>query len=309
MNRHGLSDQELRFFSENGYVGPFRLPYSDGQIAELRRHIYDDVLPSLSRTYPVDTCENPGTFTTGWYAARRDRHLEDVPMFELCTHPAIVDRLPGILGPNILVWRSTLFQKEPGDPVIAWHQGLNFPGHESRPSLVPAENVTAWIAIDDATSENSCVQLIPGSHKEGWQDYKPAPEGEQVFSTNMKMDYPTETATVVDIECRAGEFFLFDEMLIHGSCANLSDQRRMGVAVRYSTPAVKIYKEAFPVQLGTRALRFPKLLHPLRDLTICGEGLHLDGWGCVLVAGEDSFGHNRYAQPPSATVGVRSGIG
>lgn len=309
MSGHSLSNEELSFFSENGYVGPFRLPYADAEMKELRRHIYDDILPSRSLTYPLDTCDDPATFTAGWYAARRDRHLEDEAMFHLCTHPAIVERLLDILGPNILVWRSTLFQKDPGDPVIAWHQGLNFPGHESRPSLVPAENVTAWIAIDDANVHNSCVQLIPGSHREGWQDYRPAAPGEQVFSTNMKMDYPVESAKVVDIECRAGEFFLFDEMLIHGSHANTSDQRRLGVAVRYSTPAVKIYKETFPVRLGTRALRFPKLLHPLRDLEICGEGLHLDGWGCVLVAGEDSFGHNRYADPPRRKTGAVSGLG
>ena len=80
-------------------------------------------------------------------------------MYDLCADPAITDRVVSLLGPDIVLWSSNFWTKQPGGKEVPWHQDINYW------PLDPPLNVTAWLAIDEATVENSCVRIIPGSHK------------------------------------------------------------------------------------------------------------------------------------------------
>ena len=60
-------------------------------------------------------------------------------------HPAIIDRIAGLLGPDIVVWTTNFWLKEPGGAEIPWHQDINFWPIE------PPVNVSAWIAIDEVS--------------------------------------------------------------------------------------------------------------------------------------------------------------
>src|SRR5262249_35236896 len=75
----------------------------------------------------------------------------------LVRHPAILDAVEGIIGPDILVYTSTWFIKEPESAAIAaWHQDATYFG------LRPHVHVTAWLALSDATAENGCMEFLPG---------------------------------------------------------------------------------------------------------------------------------------------------
>src|SRR5207245_3043793 len=77
-------------------------------------------------------------------------------------HPAIVDAVEDLIGPNILVYTSTWFIKEPESTAIAaWHQDATYFG------LRPYVHVAAWLALTDATAENGCMEFLPGSHGRG----------------------------------------------------------------------------------------------------------------------------------------------
>src|SRR5881628_2511774 len=77
----------------------------------------------------------------------------------LTRHPAILDAVEDLIGPDILVYTSTWFIKEPESPAIAaWHQDATYFG------LRPYVHVTAWLALTDATAENECMEFLPGSH-------------------------------------------------------------------------------------------------------------------------------------------------
>ena len=57
--------------------------------------------------------------------------------------------------------QSMLFIKSAGKPGQAWHQDEYF---------IPTRDMSlnaAWMALDDATTENGCLWVIPGSHKHG----------------------------------------------------------------------------------------------------------------------------------------------
>lgn len=156
-----LSEEERENFWRDGFIGPFPLDTDPSVIAELSERLASVV--TERRHSPL----------YGRYA-QRDWHLLDPALEELLTQDAIVGRVASVLGPDLLLWRSKIFQKAPGDSAIGWHQEWgDFDGEEignSVPALQPATreagiwDVTVWIALDDVTEENGPLQFAPGSH-------------------------------------------------------------------------------------------------------------------------------------------------
>jgi hypothetical protein len=73
----------------------------------------------------------------------------------LVRHPRVLDAVESVIGPNILVYTSTFFIKEPNSPVFAaWHQDATYFG------LAPYEHVTAWVALSNATAEAGCMEVV-----------------------------------------------------------------------------------------------------------------------------------------------------
>jgi len=66
---------------------------------------------------------------------------------EIARHPALLDAVEGVLGPNILLWDSAYIVKEDRDPrYVSWHQDLTYWGLDSD------EMVTAWVALSPSRS-------------------------------------------------------------------------------------------------------------------------------------------------------------
>jgi hypothetical protein len=74
---------------------------------------------------------------------------------DLIRHPRILDAIEDVIGPDILVWTSTFFIKEPHSPTFAaWHQDGTYFG------LEPQEQVCAWVALTEATAEAGCMEML-----------------------------------------------------------------------------------------------------------------------------------------------------
>jgi ectoine hydroxylase-related dioxygenase (phytanoyl-CoA dioxygenase family) len=190
------------------------------------------------------------------------RHLDKRIIYDLCTHPNIVGRIQRILGPHLLLWAGTMWNKEPGGKEIPWHQDLNYWPVE------PIINITAWIAVDEVTVENSCLELIPGSHKKVVPHIK-APAGKwfDEEADNTRFDISKK----IQLPMRPGEFVLFNEKTLHHSEPNNSNKRRLAIAPRFTIPIVRIdHDKLFP------------------------------GHAAILVSGEDYMGFNRLTAPPAA---------
>ena len=192
------------------------------------------------------------------------RHLDDRTIYELCAHPAVVERVASILGPDVLVWHSRVFHKRSGDPPIPWHQDGAYW------NLEPLVSVSAWIAIERADASNACVEVIPGSHRKPLT-HVPAP-GTGRFARQAEPSQ-VDAQGAVRIELDPGEFFLFDPWLLHSSTANPSGRPRTALSVRYTTPAVTVDVEK---------------LRP-----------SVPGYGVQLVRGCDRDGRNPLARPPA----------
>jgi ectoine hydroxylase-related dioxygenase (phytanoyl-CoA dioxygenase family) len=79
-------------------------------------------------------------------------------MREMLSHPAIVDLLTQLIGPDVKCMQSMLFVKNAGKPGQAWHQDETFI------KTADGSLIGAWIALDDATIDNGCLWIQPGSH-------------------------------------------------------------------------------------------------------------------------------------------------
>jgi ectoine hydroxylase-related dioxygenase (phytanoyl-CoA dioxygenase family) len=244
---YALSVAEIARFHDEGYLGPFPLCRPE-EMAQIRRRIEDEVL----------TTDGPNPKNR-----LQARHMDHRVVYDVVTRPAVVDRMASLYGDDLILWATYFFAKEPGGKEIPWHQDFNYWPIE------PLVNLSAWIAVDPATVENSCVRIIPGSHKKivpHIRSRKGMAFGEEADPASV------DTKNVVNMELAPGEFFLFNERLLHQSEPNRSDKRRIGLTMRVTVPFVKVTHDQPPL--------FP-------------------GHKVMVIRGEDRMGFNRIATPPS----------
>ena len=194
-----------------------------------------------------------------------DRHVDQRFVWEVATHPAIMDAAEEVLGPDVMLLATHFFCKYPtagGEKrFVAWHQDVTYWG------LEPPLAVTAWYAVDDADVENGCMRVIPGTHR-GIREHGTSDRAGNLLSINQEVPVTTaEEQSAVDLCLRAGEASLHHGMSIHGSNPNLSSRRRCGMTIRFVPPYV-------------------------RQTAINSQGRR---WNAMLVRGEDRYGH--FSQP------------
>jgi Phytanoyl-CoA dioxygenase (PhyH) len=154
--------------------------------------------------------------------------------YELATHPAVLDAVEGVLGPDILVWTVSIFAKYPRDPgYISWHQDGTYWGLDS------PQVTTAWIALTDSTLGNGCMRVVPGSHRRPILPHRDTYAPNNLLSRGQEVQAQVDDKDAVDVILRAGEMSLHHVNIIHGSNPNPSEQSRVGFAIRFTTPKTR----------------------------------------------------------------------
>jgi non-haem Fe2+, alpha-ketoglutarate-dependent halogenase len=157
----------------------------------------------------------------------RQMHLHMTWAYELATHPRVLDAVETILGHHLLVWSTELFTKHPGDGIsIGWHRDEDYTGFD------PNLSTTAWIALSPSMPQNGCLQVVLGSHDDVSADIL---AGSSIDNTEQL----EPEVRRVHVTLQAGEMSLHDGRLLHGSTINSSNDKRIGFAVRYVSPAAK----------------------------------------------------------------------
>jgi len=187
-----------------------------------------------------------------------------LPSFDrLIRHPRLVDAVSQILGPDLMVWGSGLFIKEANTPsYVSWHQDLTYWG------LDDMQEVTAWVALSPATEASGCMRFIPASHKERIVPHVDSFADDNLLSRGQELAVEVDETQAVDIVLAPGQASLHHGHLFHASGPNRTDDRRIGVAIRYITPSMR-------QRSGDRSV-------------------------VALVSGEDRYGHFTIAEPPAA---------
>jgi non-heme Fe2+,alpha-ketoglutarate-dependent halogenase len=207
-----LTREQVEAFNRDGYVKGLRV-FSGEEMAEHRAY-FDALLARViaegGSSYSISTA-----------------HLKYGKVYDLLTHPRIVQCVRDLLGDNVIGWGSHYFCKMPGDgKVVHWHQDSSYW------PLTPSKAVTVWLAIDDADVENACMRFIPGSHHFGHLTYQMTEDAEDAV-LNQKVADAEQFGAPVNDELKAGEISLHSDLLLHGSEANRSNRRRCGLTLRY----------------------------------------------------------------------------
>jgi phytanoyl-CoA hydroxylase len=189
-------------------------------------------------------------------------------MYQTLAHPAVVEVLTAVIGPNVKCMQSMLFIKAAGKPGQAWHQDEDYILTRDR-SLIGA-----WIALDDATIENGCLWIIPGSHKHGilWEQEW---HGDRRFDCALQsVNFPYTDDDSIPVEVKAGSVVFFNGYTLHRSLPNRASGGYRRALVNHYMSAESLLPW-FPPKPGERV----------------GMG-KLDFRDIVVVAGEDPYAYS-----------------
>ncbi|MDA0746290.1 MAG: phytanoyl-CoA dioxygenase family protein [bacterium] len=193
----------------------------------------------------------------------KDAEIGDVPVLRkveqtrefsevfraLATHPDLVKVVQALIGPDLLLFRSTLMLKP------AFH-GSSHGLHQDSAywPMDPPTLVTVSIALSDATSENGCICVIPKSHEWGLQEWgRIARDQDEALTDRTDVDLSAQ----VEVPLSAGDVLLFHSLLVHGSGPNRSANPRHTALYAYFPPTVKYVpgegapkEKVFPIVAG-----------------------------------------------------------
>lgn len=192
-------------------------------------------------------------------------HKVSEVMYDFLAHPTIVDVLTKTIGPNVKCMQSMLFIKASGKPGQAWHQDEGF---------IPTRDRSlgaAWIALDDATVDNGCLWVLPGSHRRGLLWPHREHDDERFDCVVESFAFPYRDEDSVPVEVKAGSIVFFNGYLLHRSLPNVANGGfRRSLVNHYCSAETLLPWLPSPTDVGIA-------MHDHRDI--------------VLIAGEDPYAY------------------
>jgi ectoine hydroxylase-related dioxygenase (phytanoyl-CoA dioxygenase family) len=164
---------------------------------------------------------------------RHRSHVLFTWVSDIVRHPRILDAVEDVLGPHILCWNTSFFIKEPRDPgFVSWHQDATYWG------LSTPDVMTVWVAFSPANKVSGCMKFVAGTHKSQVAHADTFHE-DNLLSRGQEIAVEVNEADSVFAELKPGQASLHHVLLFHGSAPNRSDDRRIGLAIRYIPTHVK----------------------------------------------------------------------
>ena len=152
---------------------------------------------------------------------------------ELVRLPRLLDLAATFLGPDLLISNTNIFLKEPNSPDhVTWHQDMRYIGLDGDDFL------TVWLAFSSATEENGCMQFLQGSHRERMEHHDTYGENNMLTRGQSIVD-DIEPARIANVLLDPGQASIHHGWMAHASGPNHSDERRLGLVVRYMAPHLK----------------------------------------------------------------------
>jgi non-heme Fe2+,alpha-ketoglutarate-dependent halogenase len=193
---------------------------------------------------------------------------------ELARHPAILDAVEDVIGPDILCWSTTFFTKEAhSSSFVSWHQDATYWG------LSTDDVITAWVAFADAPVESGAMKFWPGSHLRNQLEHRDTFDQNNLLTRGQEIAVDVPDGAGVDVTLKAGEMSLHHVLLVHGSGPNTTDDRRIGFAIRYIPPHVrqlKVRDSAMLVRGRDAHGNFDMEPEPRADLDVAALAAHRD---------------------------------
>lgn len=198
---------------------------------------------------------------------------EETPMhtgpavFRMLTNPKMLDFVEDLIGPEIYsnpvqhvrmklppraVSKNATSYLTNGVP---WHQDLGV----IMPEADEATILTVWFPLTEATIENGCLQVVPGSHRAGLVQHCPTSSGIGI------PDALVAESKARPIPMRPGSVLAMTQRTVHGSLDNVSESDvRISMDLRYQPVGQPCGRPAFaPAGFVARSAAHPET--ELRD--------------------------------------------
>ena len=228
-----IDQEQVNFFVENGYV-----TVPDVIDAEELEELKSDVVKVARGEYPCDNVEPISEAVEDTEVLKsvlciHQPHFVSPVIEKYVRHPQICGILSQITAAHLPWWdgsvkcmQSMYFVKPPQFQGQAWHQDEIYIPTRDR-SLIGA-----WIAVDEATEENGCLWVIPGSHKTGYL-YPQREHGKPEEFDFAPESYGFDESAEVPVEVKAGTLVFFNGYLLHRSRKNRSNVYRRVLVNHY----------------------------------------------------------------------------
>lgn len=183
-------------------------------------------LAEISSQY--DQLVTPGTQVLGnerdgFFPYRAMLNFRSPVLAGFVLHPSLVSIARQLLGDDVRFWWDQGINKSPGaGSFIPWHQDN---GYEH--GRIP-EYFTFWLALDDSTLGNGGLEVLPGSHREGFQEH------EWAGAHATLSPRPPEVEEATPLDAQAGDLLVFSSLLVHQTVGNRShDRQRRAWVIQY----------------------------------------------------------------------------
>src|SRR6266496_2989295 len=225
-DRYRLSDDQIRFYNQHGYLAGIPLLDED-QVEQLRTELDELVNPApaarrLFYEYNSNESSDPAAILFHALGAWRI-----APGFhDLLWNPAFLMPASQLLGGRVRFWHDQLFCKPAHHGgLVAWHQDYSY-WTRTRPMA----HLSCWIGLDDSTRENGCVHYVPGSHRWSLLPITGLANDMHAIETVLSEEQRAQFKPV-PIELKEGECSFHHHLMVHGSYENKSDRPRRGAVL------------------------------------------------------------------------------
>jgi phytanoyl-CoA hydroxylase len=131
--------------------------------------------------------------------------------------PRLVEVLKAAIGPNVeFLSDKVVFKSHDEDFGTPWHQDWSY--------WYGSHKLSVWVALDDATEENGCLMLVPGSHRDA-RLHDGDSSDDKGFAHRIDTD-AIDPETVVSAPIEAGGAIVFHDLTLHASHQNRSGRDR-----------------------------------------------------------------------------------
>ena len=251
MSKNDINYEDYR---KDGYIFPIKIFYEKEALS------YRNKLEKIEREFEFE-----GSLPLSLNTYKRINSQCVIPMAcEIALNKRILDAVENVIGKNILIWSVEFFIKEPkSKSIVSMHQDLTYWGLDNN-----EYQVTAWLALSISNKSSGCMDFVKESFRNPILPHNDTFSKDNLLSRGQEIKVDILEKDKVHITLKPGEMSLHHGLTIHGSGQNISNDRRIGIAIRYLNPKIK--------------------------------QIHADKDYAILARGEDKYNHFMKYEPPTS---------
>ena len=213
-----LTKEQIKQYHEEGFIFPIQVIHKDEALAIAAK------IEEAERLFPQEI-----------HAKNRNNlHLSFSFLDKLVHNKIVVDAMEDLLGPDLALWATVMFIKEPSsEHYVSWHQDATYMGMNANRFATP------WISLSTSDRNTGCMTMIPGAHLQEIVNHEDTFDNNNILTRGQIINNVDESLGV-DLILEPGEMSIHSGTVVHASKPNRSNNRRIGFALQsYMPPNIK----------------------------------------------------------------------